>query len=112
MSAASRARHRQHRARARADCAARRHLDRRTENGPRAGGGGAQGKIGAIDDASFDAAPSSPYDRKIIRLAFLAPDLQATSLEGRQPVGAFRQRLINGEISAAWADQRRLFKSL
>ena len=71
-----------------------------------------QGKIGAIDDASFDAAPSSPYDRKIIRLAFLAPDLQAAILEGRQPVGVFRQRLINGEIPAAWADQRRLFKSL
>jgi len=37
-------------------------------------------------------------------LAFLAADIQAAILEGRQPVGLIRQRLIAGEIPAAWAD--------
>jgi DNA invertase Pin-like site-specific DNA recombinase len=71
-----------------------------------------KGQIGRHDNASFDAAPSSPYERKILRLAFLAPDIQCAILEGRQPVGMIRQRLITGEIPAAWADQRRLFASL
>ena len=47
----------------------------------------------------------------MIGIAFLAPDIQAAILEGRQPVGLFRQRLITGEIPAAWANQRRLFKT-
>jgi len=34
-----------------------------------------------------DAAPASPYDRMILRLAFLEPDLQRDILAGRQPPG-------------------------
>jgi hypothetical protein len=75
-----------------------------------AAGGGAA--LGALETVNLDAAPPNAYDRAMIRIAFLAPDIQAAILEGRQPVGLFRQRLITGEIPAAWADQRRLFKTL
>ena len=69
------------------------------------------GALGVLETASLDAAPPNAYDRAMIRIAFLAPDIQVAILEGRQPVGLFRQRLITGEIPAAWADQRRLFKT-
>jgi site-specific DNA recombinase len=70
------------------------------------------GKVGLHNTVCFDTAPSSPYERKVMRLAFLAPDIQAAILEGRQPIGLIRQRLIAGEIPAAWADQRKLFNNL
>jgi DNA invertase Pin-like site-specific DNA recombinase len=71
-----------------------------------------KGQIGVLDGVSFDVAPDNPYERKIMRMAFLAPDIQAAILEGRQPVGLIRQRLVTGEFPAAWADQRRLFQQL
>ena len=36
----------------------------------------------------IDAIPASPYHRKLMRLAFLAPDLQRAILAGRQPPGS------------------------
>lgn len=41
------------------------------------------------------AAPASAYDRKLVRLAFLAPDLQRAILEGRQAPGLTLSRLLD-----------------
>jgi DNA invertase Pin-like site-specific DNA recombinase len=54
-------------------------------------------------------APESPYDRKICRLAFLAPDLQRAILEGRQPPALSLERLMREAIPRAWPDQRRFY---
>jgi hypothetical protein len=48
----------------------------------------------------------------MLRLAFLAPDLQTQILEGRQPHGLTLQRFIATDLPAAWDDQRKLFSSL
>ncbi len=55
------------------------------------------------------AAPASAYDRKLVRLAFLAPDLQRAILEGRQAPGLTLSRLLNEPISPDWDRQRRMF---
>lgn len=65
--------------------------------------------LGRPECAVFDQAPERAYDRLIVRLAFLAPDIQARILEGRQPVSLNLQSLMFKPIPAAWEDQRRLF---
>ncbi|HXQ16896.1 MAG TPA: recombinase family protein [Caulobacteraceae bacterium] len=70
---------------------------------------GSDGPVGLVESARLRTAPDDPYKRTLIRLAFLAPDIQSSVLEGRQPIGLNRQRLVLGAIPPAWADQRRLF---
>lgn len=55
------------------------------------------------------AAPASAYDRKLVRLAFLAPDLQRAILEGRQAPSLTLSRLLDEPISPDWDRQRRMF---
>lgn len=58
---------------------------------------------------TLDAAPSTPHRRRLIRLAFLAPDLQKSILEGRQPQGLTLARLMKDRVPLAWNDQYRLY---
>ena len=53
-------------------------------------------------------APVSPYDRKLLRLAFLAPDLQRDILAGRQPRSLNLERLRKMEVPLAWSEQRKV----
>ena len=48
----------------------------------------------------------SPYDRSILRLAFLAPDIQRDILAGLQPPDLNLERLGNLAIPLAWSEQR------
>ena len=57
--------------------------------------------------AMLHASPAVPYERSMLRLAFLAPDLQTQILEGRQPAGLTLQRFIACELPPVWDDQRR-----
>jgi site-specific DNA recombinase len=70
---------------------------------------GSDGRVGLVESARLRTAPDDPYKRTLVRLAFLAPDIQSSILEGRQPIGLNRQRLVLGAIPPAWPDQRRLF---
>ncbi|RVQ64892.1 recombinase family protein [Croceicoccus ponticola] len=56
----------------------------------------------------ISAAPVSPYDRKILRLAFLAPDIQRGIIEGRQPHGLNLQTLIGMALPLDWSAQRHI----
>lgn len=47
-----------------------------------------------------------PYIRKLISLAFLAPDIQRAILEGRQPAGLTLGDLIARAIPLDWRKQR------
>lgn len=58
------------------------------------------------EQAVLGAAPANPYERSLIKLAFLAPDLQAAILEGRQPPTLTLQALIAANLPPAWPDQR------
>ena len=71
----------------------------------------AEAAMGLPERAILDVAPPNPYVRNLVRLAFLAPQIQAQILEGRQPIGLNRQRLILGKIPFAWADQTRVFET-
>jgi hypothetical protein len=44
------------------------------------------------------AAPPSPYDRKLIRLAFLVPDIQRDILAGLQPYDVTLEQMIRMDI--------------
>lgn len=53
--------------------------------------------------------PTSAYERNLVRLVFLAPDLQQRILEGRQAAGLTLARLMAGSIPACWREQQKLF---
>ena len=52
---------------------------------------------------------ADPYTRRIAALAFLAPDIQRSILQGRQPPGLTLKRLTRGELPLNWAEQRERF---
>jgi hypothetical protein len=55
-------------------------------------------------------APRTFYERRLVRLAFLAPDLQAAILEGRQPAHLSLEQLIERPIPIDWEEQRAIFR--
>ena len=55
----------------------------------------------------IETAPTSPYDRSILRLAFLAPDIQQAILEGHQPAGFNLQILKTIDVPLCWSKQRK-----
>ena len=54
----------------------------------------------------IERAPVSLYDRRILRLAFLAPDIQRDILGGRQPPALNLERLMQMPLPLAWSKQR------
>lgn len=50
---------------------------------------------------------NDPYIRKLVRLAFLAPDIQQAIMDGQQPVGLTLQVLRESDIPSSWDAQRR-----
>lgn len=66
-----------------------------------------------LDSERLPWLPSSPptmYERRLVRLAFLAPDLQAAILEGRQPAHLSLEQLIERPIPISWEEQRAIFQ--
>ncbi|MGN3973669.1 recombinase family protein [Tsuneonella sp. SYSU-LHT278] len=53
-----------------------------------------------------DEAPRTAYERKILRLAFLAPELQSDILAGHQPVALNLEAFLGCEVPLAWSRQR------
>ncbi|OBV10535.1 recombinase family protein [Erythrobacter dokdonensis] len=54
----------------------------------------------------IDGSPGSPYDRFILGLAFLAPDIQRAILDGRQPPHLNLEWLKAFNLPLAWSKQR------
>ncbi|WP_199797884.1 recombinase family protein [Erythrobacter sp. KY5] len=54
----------------------------------------------------MDTAPGSPYDRNILRFAFLAPDIQRAIIDGLQPLDLNLEKLKRTTIPLAWSKQR------
>ena len=60
----------------------------------------------ADDDNQLSRSPASPHERSLLRLAYLAPDIQAAFLEGRQKQGVCLEDLRFNTIPLCWDDQR------
>ena len=60
----------------------------------------------------LEAAPASSYPRRLVRLAFLAPDLQRAILAGRQPPGLTLAQLLRTPIPSLWSEQATWFEAL
>ena len=56
----------------------------------------------------IETAPTSPYERRVLRLAFLAPDIQQAILAGRQPRSLNLEQLIHQDLPIAWSRQREM----
>ena len=54
-------------------------------------------------------APETQYGRRLVSLAFLAPDLQRAILDGTQPADLTLDHLMAKPLPAEWAAQRQLF---
>jgi site-specific DNA recombinase len=55
-----------------------------------------------------ETAPASRYERDLLRLAFLAPDLQRDILSGHQPPTLTLETLRCTEIPLCWSQQRKV----
>jgi site-specific DNA recombinase len=53
-------------------------------------------------------APKNAYQRKLCRLAFLAPDIQRAILGGLQPPGLTLDHLLRTKIPLDWSEQRKM----
>lgn len=62
----------------------------------------------AINGQASKAA-ASPYERAMAGLTFLAPDIQAAIIAGRQPAALKLEHILRSQIPLAWADQRALY---
>jgi hypothetical protein len=59
-------------------------------------------KLSSVD------GPASAYNRRMMRLALLAPDIQRAVLAGRQGPRFNLEFFMSREIPLGWDDQRRL----
>ncbi|MCU0904951.1 MAG: hypothetical protein MUE83_13920 [Tabrizicola sp.] len=59
--------------------------------------------------STLDAAPDTSHRRRLVRLAFLAPDLQRVILAGEQPERLTLARFLESDPPLSWAAQRRMF---
>lgn len=54
-------------------------------------------------------APATQYARRLLQLAFLAPNLQKAIIAGRQPAGLNLDQLMSSPLPFDWDEQRKLF---
>jgi len=86
-------------------------LDKKLVNALRAGHRLAEERgLKGSSEAKALSRPMSTYERRLCRLAFLAPDIQAAILAGRQPDSLNLQRLMQDEIPLAWEAQNSAFE--
>lgn len=71
---------------------------------------GEDGRIGAVEDHTLQAVSPNFYQRSLGALVYLAPDIQAMILEGRQPSHLSLAWLIRNPLPASWAEQRRVLE--
>lgn len=67
------------------------------------------GKVATIGQLARAENISAPYASRLVRIAFLAPDLKAAILDGRQPRSLTLQLVSTQDIPLDWDDQRRLY---
>jgi len=69
---------------------------------------GEGGLVGRPETIAPVSAPPDAFDRKKVRLAFLAPDIQRAILEGTHPPGLTLQGVLDADLPPSWALQRQM----
>jgi len=67
-----------------------------------------RGDVTSVDDLAKREGLHRRRVRELLRLAFLAPDIQQAIVEGRQPKGLGLERLTETGPPVSWLEQRRL----
>jgi hypothetical protein len=57
-------------------------------------------------DLTEARSPADSFQRILVPLGFLAPDIQLAIIEGRQPAGLTLEQLLRRKLPLAWTDQR------
>ena len=60
----------------------------------------------SIDQLAKGQGRCRTHVAKLIKLSYLAPNIVTMGLEGRQPAGLTRRRLMAVELPMRWTDQR------
>lgn len=60
----------------------------------------------------IEAVPGPRYQRRLLRLAFLSPDIQRAILAGRQPAGLRLEDLVRNDVPTDWNEQQRWIEGL
>jgi AraC-like DNA-binding protein len=69
----------------------------------------AESSSGRLADVAQAAGLTSSYFTRLLRLAYLAPDITRAIIEGRHPSDLTAQKLLaRSRLPLAWPDQRRL----
>jgi hypothetical protein len=58
------------------------------------------------------AAPDTSHRRRLVRMAFLAPDLQRAIPAGEQPEHLTLARFLDSDLPLSWAAHRRMFAAI
>ena len=66
------------------------------------------GDVSSLDELAAREGQDRRYVRRILRLAFLPPDLTEAFLEGTQPPHLTVSELIEADLPLEWSEQRRL----
>lgn len=66
------------------------------------------GEVATIDELARNAKIERKQVRTMLRLAFLAPDIQHALLTGQLPQSLTLTSLLSMDLPVSWADQRRL----
>ena len=66
------------------------------------------GEVSSIRATANEEGVTERYVGRIMRLAFLAPDIVEAILDGYQPANLELERILNG-LPPTWDEQRRLF---
>jgi hypothetical protein len=61
----------------------------------------------SVEEAAAAMGLKLDYFRVLVRISFLAPDVVAAILEGRQPATLTRQKLARMDLPVNWEEQRR-----
>ena len=55
----------------------------------------------------LQTVPGPRYERRLARLAFLSPSLQAAIIEGTQPANLTLAKIVRGKLPACWNEQEK-----
>jgi site-specific DNA recombinase len=68
-----------------------------------------KGEVATVNHLAQTEGVTANYISRILRTAFLAPDLKASILQGRQPPALTLQAIMTGDLPLDWQAQRQIY---